>query len=248
VAARLAGQTALEESSFLKVSVKNNSELLTQADQRCQQIIIDQIKHSYPDHGFLAEEGEAGGIFRQPPRSGDFWWIIDPIDGTNNYARGIPIYASASVYCWKRAHSGRNLRPVNGFDVYNGQRRRGPAQFQKDNRSEDRIDMFSSIGIDSHFDKGVPGWISEIMTKTSSQPGLHITRDRLRSQRRTGGCGIQCTETLDIAAGAVIAEAAGAVVTDWQGKKLFPMDLTTIKAALSRRWWQTGRCINHLLK
>ena len=51
VAAGLAGQRAMEEMDFVKTSIKNGVELVTQADSRCQQIIIERIKESYPDHG-----------------------------------------------------------------------------------------------------------------------------------------------------------------------------------------------------
>ena len=67
VAARLAGQRAMEEINYIKISVKNSNELVTQADARCQKIIIDRIKENYPDHGFIAEEGDEGQIFKQPP-------------------------------------------------------------------------------------------------------------------------------------------------------------------------------------
>ena len=87
VAARLAGQRAMEEINYTKISVKGGTELVTRADRRCQEIIINRIKETYPDHGFIAEEGDDDKIFKQPPRGQDrFWWLVDPIDGTNNYA------------------------------------------------------------------------------------------------------------------------------------------------------------------
>ena len=93
VAARLAGQKAAEEINYLKVSVKNNVELVTQADSKCQKIIIDHVKENFPDHGFIAEEGENGKMFKLAPRSDEqIWWIIDPIDGTNNFAHKMPLY------------------------------------------------------------------------------------------------------------------------------------------------------------
>lgn len=67
VAARLAGQRAMEEIGYTKSSVKNGEELVTQADAICQKIIIERIKETYPDHGFIAEEGTDGKIFKQPP-------------------------------------------------------------------------------------------------------------------------------------------------------------------------------------
>ena len=48
VAARLAGQRAMEEIHYIKVSVKNGSELVTQADARCQKIIVERIKETSP--------------------------------------------------------------------------------------------------------------------------------------------------------------------------------------------------------
>ncbi len=97
IAARLAGQRAMEELDFLKISVKNDSELVTQADAQCQQIIVDRIKETYPDHGFIAEEGNGGKLFKQPPRADKpIWWVIDPIDGTNNFAARYLSSASAS--------------------------------------------------------------------------------------------------------------------------------------------------------
>jgi fructose-1,6-bisphosphatase/inositol monophosphatase family enzyme len=52
VAARLAGQRAMEEIYFVSTSRKKAAgELVTQADTRCQQIIVGRIKETYPDHG-----------------------------------------------------------------------------------------------------------------------------------------------------------------------------------------------------
>ena len=61
--------------------------IVTEMDQKSEQVIIEMIKSHFPDHGFLAEEsGESGG------KEG-IQWIIDPIDGTVNYAHKIPMFA-----------------------------------------------------------------------------------------------------------------------------------------------------------
>ena len=59
--------------------------LVTEVDHRSEQVIIDIIKKDYPDHYILSEE--AGEL----ARDSEYKWIIDPIDGTINYANGIPI-------------------------------------------------------------------------------------------------------------------------------------------------------------
>jgi histidinol phosphatase-like enzyme (inositol monophosphatase family) len=62
---------------------------VTKADKECERLIIDKIVETFPDDGILGEEhGERRAT------EGNRRWIIDPIDGTYNYARGIPIFAT----------------------------------------------------------------------------------------------------------------------------------------------------------
>ena len=97
VAARLAGQRAMEEINFIKASIKSNKiEMVTETDRRCQQIIVDRIKETYPDHGFIAEEGGKEKIFKQAPRGAEpIWWVIDPLDGSRNFASQIPFFGTS---------------------------------------------------------------------------------------------------------------------------------------------------------
>jgi myo-inositol-1(or 4)-monophosphatase len=228
IAARLAGQQAMEELDFLKVSVKNDSELVTQADAQCQQIIVDRIKQTYPDHGFIAEEGAGGKLFRQPPCGSEpIWWVIDPIDGTNNFARKILIFTvSIAAFYKNEPVIGVIFEPPTDsmFTAIKG----GQAQLngKRITASEDTMDKFSSIGLDSGFDEELPSWIQEIMLRTRfrslGSAALHLAYVANGSFIGTIG---SSQKLWDIAAGMVIAEAAGAVVTDWQGKKIFPTDL-----------------------
>ena len=230
VAARLAGQKAMEEIDFTKSSVKNENEMVTQADAKCQKIIIDRVKENYPDHGFIAEEGVEGKIFKQPPRGDQqIWWVIDPIDGTNNFARrmllftvsigvmyeGIPIVgvifepSTESMYtAVKNEEAQLNGRRINaGFET---------------------INSFASVGLDSHFDNGVPGWTCEIMQRTRFR---NLGTTALQLAYVANGALIATLAVTpklwDIAAGAVITESAGAVTTDWHGNKIFPVDLNS---------------------
>jgi myo-inositol-1(or 4)-monophosphatase len=227
-AARLAGQHAIEEISFTKVSIKKSSELVTAADAQCQQIIINQIKDAYPDHGFIAEEGGEGRIFKQPPRGGNhLWWVIDPIDGTNNYAHQLPLFAvSIAVMHKDEPIVGVIFDPATDsmFTAVKG----GQAQLngRPISASEEKMDAFSSVGLDSHFDNGVPGWACEIMQKTRFR-NLGTTALQLAYVAKGSLIAtiVNRPKLWDIAAGALIAEAAGAVVSDWGGGKIFPVNL-----------------------
>jgi len=70
---------------FLVSSKSNINDLVTEADIASEKAIITIIKESFPDHFILSEE--AGEI----KMDSEYKWIIDPIDGTINFANGIPI-------------------------------------------------------------------------------------------------------------------------------------------------------------
>jgi myo-inositol-1(or 4)-monophosphatase len=88
--ARDAGQILLEKfGRNLTITKKGDINLVTEADLASEALIIERIRSHYPQHSILAEEaGEAVVI-----GSGSTWkWIIDPLDGTTNYAHGYPCF------------------------------------------------------------------------------------------------------------------------------------------------------------
>jgi myo-inositol-1(or 4)-monophosphatase len=88
-AARRAGavinRAALEGG--LEVRAKNRNDFVTQVDRAAEQAVIDVIRRAYPDHSFLAEESGAA-----PGARPEYLWVIDPLDGTTNYIHGFPQY------------------------------------------------------------------------------------------------------------------------------------------------------------
>lgn len=72
----------------LEVAIKkNDSDLVTEADLKSNDIICDGIKNKYPNHGIISEENK---IFDDQK---DYVWVIDPLDGTHNFTNKIPMYA-----------------------------------------------------------------------------------------------------------------------------------------------------------
>jgi len=228
VAARLAGQRAMEEIGNVKASIKKPGELVTETDVRCQQIVIDTIKQAYPDHGFIAEEGSQGRLFKQPPRSSDsIWWAIDPIDGTNNFAHQLPIFA-VSIGALLNGEPIVGVVFVPATDSMYTAVKGEEAQIngRRIMVSEEEMNEFTIVGLDSHFGDSVPGWVCEIMRRTRYRnfgtTALHFGYVAKGSMVAA----IVCTPKLwDIAAGTVIVEAAGGVITDWRGNKIFPTNL-----------------------
>ena len=228
VAARLAGQRAMEELDFIKVSIKNGNELVTQADSRCQQIIVDRIKETYPDHGIIAEEGEQGRLFKQSPRGAEVvWWVIDPIDGTNNFAHRILLFTiSIAVMYEGEPIVGVIFEPAT--DSMFTAVKDGEAQLngRRIVVNEDKIDRFSSVGLVSHFDNAVPGWVCEIMRRARFRNLGSTAMEFAYVAKGSFIAAIAPNPKLwDIAAGKLIVETAGGIVSDWQDGKMFPIDL-----------------------
>jgi fructose-1,6-bisphosphatase/inositol monophosphatase family enzyme len=69
-------------------------EAVTEADRASQRLIIEGLRARFPDDGIIGEESEDGsGITNRAPTRGERVWVIDPIDGTNNYVAGLGCFA-----------------------------------------------------------------------------------------------------------------------------------------------------------
>src|SRR6185369_613750 len=90
--ARDAGRL-LAERFGRKIEISNKSEidLVTESDLASEALIIDRIKTYYPRHSILAEESGASNPTGSENQN-DWRWIIDPLDGTTNYAHGYPCF------------------------------------------------------------------------------------------------------------------------------------------------------------
>jgi myo-inositol-1(or 4)-monophosphatase len=85
---RMAGKLLLEQvGQEQQVEHKGAVDLVTAADRRSEHAIVAAIRAAHPDHAILTEEGtsrDEGGALR---------WIVDPLDGTTNYAHGYPCFS-----------------------------------------------------------------------------------------------------------------------------------------------------------
>lgn len=88
--ARDAGRILLEKfGTSIEVNKKGDINLVTEADLASEALIIDRIKSYFPKHSVLAEESGAAVV----DGLSTWKWIIDPLDGTTNYAHGYPCFA-----------------------------------------------------------------------------------------------------------------------------------------------------------
>lgn len=86
--ARKAAKVLLENLGKVKeIEFKAKNSLVTEVDKLSEKIIIDNIKQNFPTHGVFAEESG------RDSDSSKYLWLIDPIDGTTNYAHSYPFFA-----------------------------------------------------------------------------------------------------------------------------------------------------------
>ena len=91
-AARNAGRVilrAMDRVDTLTIEEKGRNDLVSEIDRQAEDVIVDTILRTYPDHGVLGEEhGEREG-------DAEFKWVIDPLDGTTNFLHGIPHFCTS---------------------------------------------------------------------------------------------------------------------------------------------------------
>ncbi|WDE13049.1 inositol-1-monophosphatase [Thalassomonas haliotis] len=90
-ASRAAGKVisrAFEQHDKVEVELKGTNDVVTNVDVAAEQAIIETIRKSYPKHTIISEEC---GVLKG--EDDDYQWIIDPLDGTTNFVKGIPHFA-----------------------------------------------------------------------------------------------------------------------------------------------------------
>ena len=125
--AREAG--AMLRESFRRqrtLNYKNRSELVTDMDVASERLIVERIAARFPDHHIITEEGGGREL------SSAWQWLIDPIDGTHNYAHGVPYYAvSIALLEHGRPAFGVVYDPTHD-ECFRRRRRAGDAQRRTD--------------------------------------------------------------------------------------------------------------------
>jgi myo-inositol-1(or 4)-monophosphatase len=92
-AARKAGALLKENlGRVVRVEYKGAVDLVTEMDKEAEALIISEIRKSFPDHGILTEES------KEKLSPSPYRWIIDPLDGTTNYAHGFPVFSVSIAF------------------------------------------------------------------------------------------------------------------------------------------------------
>lgn len=221
-AARLAGLAILDNLGRISkrdISLKLASDFVTSVDRESERIIIGTIKESFPYHLILAEESikeSAGEAYR---------WIIDPLDGTTNYIHGYPVFSVSIALEYKgEIILGVTLDPLRN-DLFLAEK--GAGAFL--NGHPIRVSEIKEIK-ESLITTGFP-----FRKKEMIDPYLKLFKNlflKVSDLRRAGSAALDLAylacgrcdgffeiglSPWDIAAGSLLIEEAGGVVTDFGG-------------------------------
>ena len=81
------------------VDPKGGTEFVTEADRRAEKLIVRGLRDRFPGDNILTEE--AGSLEADPAVSSGRTWYVDPLDGTTNYAHGYPFFGTSVGLCWR---------------------------------------------------------------------------------------------------------------------------------------------------
>ena len=214
---------------------KGVADLVTDADLAAERRIAEVIRSAFPDHAILGEEENAGDV------TAEHLWVIDPLDGTTNFAHHIPHFAVSIAYLHHgRAECGVVWNPIRD-DLYIARRGHGASHNGKPIHVGGQQTMSESlIGIGFYYDRGA------MMEATLAAVG-DCFRRQIHGVRRFGtasldlahvACGLYGAyfeyqlSPWDFAAGQLIVEEAGGTVTSCDGGPL-PLRKTSVLATNS---------------
>ena len=215
---------SIERLDVISVDEKQAKDYVTEVDRAAEQTIVNAILKAFPNHGILGEEGSR---IQGTGEGADYQWIIDPLDGTTNFVRGIPHFA-VSIACKYRGRLEHAviIDPVRQ-EEFTASRGRGAALNGRRIRVSQRRGLEGALlgtGFpfrDEQLD-GLENYLGMFRALTGQTAGI----------RRAGAASLDLAYVAagrfdafwefglsewDMAAGALLIQEAGGLVSDFNG-------------------------------
>jgi len=219
-AAKAAGQVLLSNfHSRKKTKSKGRGNLVSEVDFLSQDTILKLLRYEYPDFGVVSEETDS------PTTVSGYTWIVDPLDGTNNYVFGIPFFCvNVTLVKDSGILTGVTYDPSRN-ELFYAQKNEGAYLNNRRIRVSDKALLKTSlIGLDLGYDTARGRELLDIIAKLLP----HVHAVRLMGSASLGLAYVACGRIdlylhrfifpWDIATGILLVVEAGGVINDWQGK------------------------------
>ncbi len=200
----------------------NTSDLVTEYDKKTEKVIIDFIKNEFPGHSILAEESG------ENLKDSEYQWVIDPIDGTTNFAHGVPIF-SVSIGVQKNGQTICGaVYDIMQNAIYSAELNSGAFKNDEKIGVSNNTDLEKSLLV-----TGFPYDIKNHMPRIANVFAEVLTKSR--AVRRLGSAAIDFCYVAagifdgfwemqlhpwDLCAGKLIVEEAGGNVTNFAGEQI----------------------------
>ncbi|MCY1278572.1 Inositol-1-monophosphatase [compost metagenome] len=226
-AARSAGELifrSIERLDVISINEKDAKDYVTEVDRAAELSIVQALRKAYPNHGILGEEG---GLLEGKGEGADYLWIIDPLDGTTNFIRGVPHYAVSIACKYKgRLEHAVVLDPVRQ-EEFTASRGRGAALNGRRLRVSPRKSLEGAL-----LGTGFPFRDSQLDNLDNYLGMFRSLVGQTAGIRRAGSASLDLAYVAagrfdaywefglsewDMAAGALLVQEAGGLVSDFTG-------------------------------
>lgn len=223
--ARAGGRIARERFGSATASRKQDRTIVTDADHAVQDQLLEAIVRHYPTHAVVTEE-----TVRHPERhavldAAEWCWVIDPIDGTRNYWRGVPCFAVSVGVLHGGAPAAGVVYSVMTDQVFSARLGGGAwcdgARLHVVDRpptSETLVGAPSGRG--EPLPSAVHDWFDRLTLRNFGATAVHLAL--VAAGALDAAFCLEC-KLWDIAAGALLVTEAGGTFTDMEGRARFPI-------------------------
>ncbi len=222
-------------------------DLVSDADINAERAVANVIRDAFPDHHILGEEEESASV------DAEHLWIVDPLDGTTNFAHGIPHFATSIAYYYQgKATAGVVYNPVTE-DWYTAEAGAGAFHNGRPMSVTDHTSLSEAVvGTGFYYDR-------DTMMENTLSAIAALFRQNIHGIRRFGAASLDFAAVAsgqfsayfeyqlfawDFAAGRLLVEEAGGQTSDCQGNPL-QIGPTTILATNGQLHQQTLELIRY---
>ena len=209
-----------------QVQFKGTIDLVTEVDKASEELIAGRIRDAFPEHRFIGEEGARGDVEHA---DSPFGWIVDPLDGTTNYAHGYPHFAVSIGL----EHAGT---PVLGVvydpmrdEMFVGERGKGAMLNDMPIHVSDQDDLLQSLlatgfPYDPHGRAEAEAFWSAFLFRTQGvrRDGAAALNLCWVAAGRLDGFYERPLQPWDMSAGAAIVSEAGGIISQFDGTTFQP--------------------------
>jgi myo-inositol-1(or 4)-monophosphatase len=223
-AAREAGEFLLESQGRVRtVERKGDRSLVSDVDRRSEEMIVRRVRSAFPSHAILGEESGS----RPPDPSREEWlWVVDPLDGTHNYLRGIPLFAVSIGVVHRGTFVVGVVNVPTERRLYTAEQGAGACVNGEPIRASARTDLAScSVSLDSDIRADFPRKARAIGALGEAVFNARMFGSSARSLAMVADGTLDAAVEFgdypwDFAAGVVLVREAGGIITDLAGGEI----------------------------